>query len=432
MSLHIITGLPRNGKSFYCCTRILDDLENTDRFIYTNLPVNPDMMARLVAVRKRSKSIEYLDLLEQILKRIRVFRKFNTRAELLAFRKKNPVWCKLNLERSRGGDFNHGRFEIDVVRTGKLLYTMEQLSEYWNYTKANSIFYFDECYQIWNCLDASERGAENKARRKELQNYMRMHGHDGDDIFLISHKERDLDKFILDTCSYRINVRNSKYWPIIPQEIIDRYWWLGWLGSLRWPVQFFILRTYIGDEQTHHKTFYRSSKKYIFRCYDSMSRPNGLKSRGFDSSSAKSSDINNSWFREFRIWFFDSLPALVVLTLVIITICGIFSGIRRILNPPRPVRTVAPAKVVKVQPPRQTEQGDRKQEKPPEKPKPVKVVSVSPRTIYYENGTVLRVGGDYEYKGSFFEVVSVSRDWIVFRAPDGSGKLVKVKSTDIF
>ena len=422
MSLHIITGLPRNGKSFYCCTRILEDLENTERCIYTNLPVHPDTIARLVATRKNSKTIEYLDLLEGILSRIRVFRKFNTRAELMEFRKKNPLWCNLDLHRDHRQDGN-------IIRSGRLLYTMEELAEYWNYTRANSIFYLDECYQIWNCLDASERGAENKARRKELQNYMRMHGHDGDDIFLISHKDRDLDKFILDTCSYRINVRNSKYWPIVPQEVIDRHWWLSWIGSLRWPFQFFILRTYIGDEQTHHKTFYKASKSYIFRCYDSMSRPNGLKNRGFDSSSAKSSDINNNWFRELRSWFLDSLPALIIIFLAIVTIRGIYQGIRQMLKPPQ-------KQVQQIQQPVQDKPagqgGEKQEEKQPEKPKPVRVLSVSPNTIYYENGMILRAGGNYEYKGVLFDVVSVSRDWIIFKAPDGSGKLIRVKSTDIF
>ena len=55
MSIHLITGLPRNGKSYYCVTRIVEDLINEDRGIYTNLPIHPDILCKYVAVQKHDK-----------------------------------------------------------------------------------------------------------------------------------------------------------------------------------------------------------------------------------------------------------------------------------------------------------------------------------------------------------------------------------------
>ena len=75
MSIHLITGLPRNGKSYYCVTRIVEDLINEDRGIYTNLPIHPDILCKYVAVQKHDKKNEYyLDLFEELLSRIHIFR----------------------------------------------------------------------------------------------------------------------------------------------------------------------------------------------------------------------------------------------------------------------------------------------------------------------------------------------------------------------
>lgn len=57
MSIHLITGLPRNGKSYYCVTRIVEDLINEDRGIYTNLPIHPDILCKYVAVQKHDKKM---------------------------------------------------------------------------------------------------------------------------------------------------------------------------------------------------------------------------------------------------------------------------------------------------------------------------------------------------------------------------------------
>lgn len=396
MSLHVITGLPRNGKSYYCCCRIIEDLISSDRTVYTNLPVHPDFIARHVALQKHKQRNEYyLDLLDSVLMRIRLFKTFSSLSELRAFRKKNPLWCRLHRSRNRRHD--------DDPAADRLLFPFGWLADYWNHTKANSLFYLDECYQIWNYLDASERSKEAKERRKELQNYMRMHGHDGDDVFLISHKDRDLDQFILDTCSYRINVRNSKYWPIIPQEIIDKYWWLGWLASLRWPWQFFIIRTFIGDEKTPHRSFFKLCNYMIFKCYDSNSRPNGLKNRCYSHAKNSSGDLKRSYFRELKEWFSDSWPALLVLGILISFVYGIYTGIKGMLSPkPVKVATVQSSK------PDVPVVSQNKNSVPPVE-KPLKIVAVTNNSIIYDTGLTIRVGEIYRYENESFNVLSVGR-----------------------
>jgi len=401
MSCHLISGLPRNGKSYYCVTRIVDDLVDSERSIYTNLPVNPDYIARIVALRKCNKRTEdYLDLIDGILSRLHVFKKFASRADYLDFKKKNPLYVSKHLKRNR-------KHDKSMSYSQRLLYPFEYIADYWNHTKANSLFYLDECYQIWNYLDSSERGKEAKDKRKELQNYMRMHGHDGDDIYLITHKERDLDNFILDTLSYRINVRNSKYWPIVPQEILDKYWWLGWLATLRWPVQFFILRSFIGDEKLPHRTFFRACDRRIFKCYDSHSRPNGLKNRGFDSKVA-SSDLGKTYFSEMKEWFFDALPALMVLTMLVFTAAGVYKGLRGMMNP-RHSKTVISAPVVQQEVKKDVPgQGGNVQAKK----ESLQIKSISPSSIHFSNGLTLKKGGVYEIEDVAFNVVSVSRSFV--------------------
>lgn len=409
MSIHLITGLPRNGKSYYCVTRIIDDLVNENRSIYTNLPIHPDILCRHVAVLKHNKKNEYyLDLFEDLLLRIHIFRTFTSRSDLLDFRKKNPVFCRLHSERDRSFD--------SFLNNKKLIYPFGFLADYWNHSLANSIFYLDECYQIWNYLDSSERSKEAKERRKELQNYMRMHGHDGDDIFLITHKERDLDTFILDTLSYRINVRNSKYWPIIPQEIIDKYWWLSWLGSLRWPFQFFMLKTFIGDEKTPHRSFFKRCNRYIFRCYDSQSRPNGLKNRGY-SQSVSSSDLGRSYFREFKQWFFDSLPALLVLSFLIVSAVGIYRGLRNMLSSPeKKPSQVLPVKKSSFSP------------LPSSSTKTsgfvyYKLRSVTPNSLFFDNDLIIRSGEVFNYENKIYFVQSVDRNNIYCKVDGGNAVL---------
>ena len=413
MSLHIISGLPRNGKSYYCCCRILDDLMQSERHVYTNLPLVPDQIARWVASRKITKSERYLDLLDGVLKRIHIFRDFTCLSEIRDFRSKNPLWCRMHLGRRR-------KYDDNIPFSEKLLFRFDLVSEYWDHCKANSVYYLDECYQIWNYLDASERSTDAKERRKDLQNYMRMHGHDGDDVFLISHKERDLDRFILDTCSYRINVRNSKYWPIIPDEFIQKYWWLGWLGSLRWPWQFFILHSYIGDEKTPHKRFFRASHRYVFRFYDSNSRPNGLRNRGYDPS-MKNYDRGRGYWAEVREWFGDAWPALLILTIAIVSVYHFFVGIRSVIQPkPHETKNVVQA----VNPaPAVTPAGQVSQPLSPPVPDNA-VTSITPVSIKFSSGTILKKGSEYEHDGKKYNVVSFDRDFVYFTDVDGKrGKL---------
>ncbi len=418
MSCHLITGLPRNGKSYYCVTRIVEDLIHTDRTVYTNLPIHPDTIAKKVAVLKYDRRNEhYLDIYDEVLRRIRIFRTFTSRKDIEEFRKKNPCWCRLHRKRRRSKD---GQFQYSE----KLLYPFYLLSNYWDCTKANSLFYLDECYQIWNYLDASERSAEAKDKRKDLQNYMRMHGHDGDDIFLITHKERDLDKFILDTLSYRIEVRNAKYWPIVPQEVTDKYWWLAWLGSLRWPCQFFILRTFIGDEKISHRSFFKRCDKAVFKCYDSMSRPNGLKDRGLDVKNMKSSDLNKGYFSEIREWFFDAWPALLILFILAVTVYGIFQGLYLMVQP-RSTGTVIGVSAFPTTSKPAGQGGAVAVDTAPRVDTPyLKVRSVSPVSVYFDNGFQLKKGGVFDYEGTVWFVDYVSAGFVVLSSSGGKKRIL--------
>lgn len=419
MSCNLITGLPRNGKSYYCCHRMIEDLVGV-RAVYTNLPINPDVIARHVAIRKYDKKSErYLDVIESVLSNIRIFRTFTSRHELEDFKKVNPAWCRLHRRRRRDLDSS-------VVFSEMLLFPFSFLGDYWNHTKANSIFYLDECYQIWNYLDSSSRSEDSKMKRRELQNYMRMHGHDGDDIFLITHKEKDLDTFILGTLSYRIEVKNSKYWPIIPQELTDKYWWITWLASLRWPWQFFIIRTYIGDEKTAHRTFHVRSNRFIFKCYDSQSRPNGLKNRGFDSSNFKSSDLGKGYLSELKEWFKESFLALLILTILGFSAWGILSGLYGMLHPPKgsgvTLGVVSSELVEETGATLPAGKGELK-----DLEKPLKLLSVTPSALFFDSGLVIRKGGIFSYEEFDFNVISVSRQYIELER-DGARKRLTTSS----
>ena len=178
--LYCITGKQRAGKSYFCVTIVQDYLRSCTRPIYSNLPLHPDIICKMLF---RSPARYALAL-----RRIHLFRKFRSFGEAREFYRKNPDWCKL-----------HQIIPDDGIK------------EFWRHTEANSVIILDELYQYFSALDYRDKSDDVMSRRRELLAYTRQHGHYKDDMFLISHSESDLDTNIRRGIQYLYVVSNSKY-----------------------------------------------------------------------------------------------------------------------------------------------------------------------------------------------------------------------------
>lgn len=253
--LYCITGKQRAGKSYFCVTVIQDYLRSCNRPIYSNLPLHPDIICRLLF---RSPAKYALAL-----RRIHLFRKFRSFGEAREFYKKNPDWCKL-----------HQVIPDDAIK------------EFWRHTEANSVIILDELYQYFNSADYRDRTEEIAARRRELLAYTRQHGHYKDDMFLISHSANDLDTNIRRGIQYLYVVSNSKY-----SNVFEKW---SWLKGLKWPVQFFRIRGYEYGETDYSDQWALWPSKRIFRCYDSFSRAESVPGKSLPSEDAASTDTGTN------------------------------------------------------------------------------------------------------------------------------------------
>lgn len=325
--LSCIKGGQGSGKSYYCCMCMIEDLKNMKkgkyRPIVTNIPINPDRIVDLVA-----KTPIHGD---NLLSKITVFIDFSSFSELKKFRRRNPIYWLLAV------GFKEPVFETNVIgekilvghqRKDCRILSDKKVCEFWNYAPVNSIIYIDEAYEhlgsdtYMNNKNKSEKEAiEN--RRTEMRSYVRQHRHKMHDIFMISHSTQDFDIHIKRGVMRTIHVVNSKY-----ENMISSKSKLACFFPAKWPVQFFIIRTYRGfydgDEDLHNskgveeKKFILPERK-IFRCYDSFSNTSNLS--GADHGIEDDMQSSDTEQPSFTKQLFKVLASCKYLIIFIISLC---------------------------------------------------------------------------------------------------------------
>ena len=321
MSTNLIAGLQGSGKSFFCTRHMIDQLIETDRHIYTNIAIHPDQIARIVLQERYQKTGGFFfgSNYDLVLSRIHIFRAFNSRADYDRFKRLNPLYCNLHLNRDRSLDKSPSHNQ-------KLVFHLVEIFEFWDVSRSNCIFYFDESYQFFKSSDGQKRDKDTKERREKLQTYILHHRHFDDDVYVISHKEAYLDKNIL--FGTRYVVRNMRNYPIIPEEVLTKYWWLRIVGSMTRPYQFFRAYVFVGDEKKYLSTRDVWPSRKIFKCYDSKAPAETLgKVITHDQQSAESGDYGRSYFKELRQWLKDNWTQILASFFIIYSISAIFYGL---------------------------------------------------------------------------------------------------------
>lgn len=257
--LSVITGKQRAGKTYYCVTLIVSYLQKTTRNIYTNLPLNPDILCNYACKGKLKNPALY----EAYLKRLHIFVNFKNkqRKNITPFKKLNPDY-----------------FSCHKVNHTQLL-SLDKIRTFWKITEPNSIMLLDELYQFFSASDVFD--TTTKELRKELLTYSRQHGHFKDDMYLVSHSQHDLDIHIRRGIQRQFVISNSKYTNIFEN--------VSWLRGLKYPNQFFIVKAYEYGETEISDRYIVHPEKIIFKCYNSFSTAETLSKKAV-SEDAKNSD----------------------------------------------------------------------------------------------------------------------------------------------
>lgn len=299
--LSLITGGQRAGKTFFCVTLLVDFLKHTKCHIFTNLPVQPDVLADYACGGR----LRFPALYRAYLRRIHIFTSFRgkKRAELRYFKANNPDFLTLyhGFIRQSDSDREAGRVCPSHLRP---LLDISLLSEFWRHIQPNSVIMLDEIYQFFGTLD--QNLAAKLELRKEMLTYSRQHGHQKDELYLISHDKNDIDSKLRAGVQYIYEVSNSKYVNMFKCEL---------LRGIRYPIQFFWVRGWNkGDSPDCPSDSYAvHPDKRIFQCYDSFARPETLALTAAEEE-AVSMDTgvdNKRMFRQFLAQFFP-LFCLVV------------------------------------------------------------------------------------------------------------------------
>lgn len=302
--LNLISGKQRSGKSYFCVTLIIDYLKSSDRHLYTNLPINPDLVADCACGGK----LRYPSLYAAYLKRIHVFCDYSgrKRSSFADFKQLNPDFCKLY----------HSLYSRD--HKANLLIPCGQgnfmIRQFWRYTYSNSVIFLDEVYEIFGSLDQLSKGRDV---RMEMLSYAKQHGHFKDDLYLITHDPADLDKIIRKSLNRQFVVENAKY-----KNIFDHKLFKG----LRWPIQFFIVKGYEYGERECQDHFHLFPKQHIFSCYNSFN-VSDLLCKDSAGVGDTSSDTAVNHHENFVRFFKQAFPMLLMLLGVVVFFCVlIYSG----------------------------------------------------------------------------------------------------------
>ncbi len=439
----IISGGQRQGKTNFCVLKMKSYLKGTDRHIYTNLPVHPDIIAKqiLKSESRNPININFHEDMKELLSRIHIIRRFPAWDELRNFRKKNPIYCSLHFQRDRKLDFETEEvLQMDgsklLVKTDKvavnherLFFPIECIYEFWRYKRYNSVIMIDEIYNYFNAVDYKRKGEDIQERRLQLLNYVLQHGHDKDDLYLITHDISLIDLNIQKGVQYTYVCYNSLYKNMIPNDVIKRYPnILGGFRGLKNLYMYFIIEGFERNNTSKDPDdFWRfRADKENFLCYDSFSKREGAKhkillNKVADSSKLASSDINKSKFQILREFLVQAWPQLLIMVVFCMFIYFCYATIHKLISRNSAVKTVDQ---VKGQGDETKEEGKGKKEEAKVPMRKVKITGITSNCIFYDDGFRIEKGGVYEG----FEIVKIDRVYTDVRA---GGKLYRVATRGI-
>ncbi|MEM1085442.1 MAG: zonular occludens toxin domain-containing protein [Verrucomicrobiota bacterium] len=308
MALTVVDGIMGSGKSYYVVNKILvDALTTTKRpvAVTRNLEINVDNLARVCAdkiSRKRLKSpLAFQEYKRELLERITWLD--SVELDVMDQATGRPLLYKGDgPEREwRVQDEDEGPFPM-----GWNPYRANQMSEFWYFTKPNSVIIYDEAADRLN----SRKWQENMGTR--LQAYINHSRHFRDDLYFIAQSYEDLDKQLREKFHTIINVRNSLKSPICQSE---KGLFAMLLGGMRWPWQFFIADEMVreGRKLVKFRTHHVRPNKEGFGVYTSFSAPSDMAGKELgDPEGETSEDVGQSFLKRMRPWL-ERLPSLMML-----------------------------------------------------------------------------------------------------------------------
>ena len=391
--LSVITGKQRSGKTYYCVLLIIDYLRTCTRPIFTNLPLNPDVLCDYACGGRLRNPALYNSYMHRLFL-FKTFRGKRKRPEYFLFKAHNPDYIQIHKNLLKAGNY--------------LLIDQERIRDFWRVIKANSIVFLDELYQWFSSSDIFNSSTEVKVMRKELLTYTRQHGHFKDDMYLISHSQADLDINIRRGIQRLYVIANSKYTNISNNDF---------LKGLKWPVQFFIVKAYEYGEKEFSDKYTYFSKQKIFKCYDSFSAAETLGKGGVSCDSVNiDSGVDNK--ANIRNFFHQSSGFLIF---VVITAFCLVAGVIYAKN--HLLKTSASVGV---------SESKKSMIDSLEKSDFCKVVFISPVTVIFDDNFKLNIGDSiYGCKVEKFcrDYAVISRDG-VFKRVSYSGLRLKEKTIE--
>ena len=178
--LEAFTGAQRSGKTYSAVQRVLDVYLNSDRPIYTNLPLTEHFLAMRP---ERAPDVYFF------------YRSFR---DVVNVAKRTRTFF-------RGVGFAF----LDKT--------------FFNRTGSNAFVVVDEAYEIFNFGRSKDFSPDNE----KLLSYLKQHGHYGDDIIIISHDLRDVERIIRTSFQRITRVFNTKYTPIYDRFPLNNAVWPG-------------------------------------------------------------------------------------------------------------------------------------------------------------------------------------------------------------
>lgn len=406
-----IHGAQRSGKSYFCVRTLIDFLRNTLRHIFTNLPINPDYIAQFVV----GKKMRNLDRYYEIFSRIYIFRDFKTLSSAKEFARKNPdfwrfclfksnykkrffkEWYKTNPDNRAGANYpSRENWPVEYYASGHI-WPESWIKDFWRYTKnKRTVFMFDEFYEHFSSMNY--RATETE-RRLELLSFTRQHGHDNHHVYLISHKEADLDAVIRNGFMWQYYVENAKYKNMFKNK---------WLRGFKSPVQYFNIRGFASGDNEAQDVYPIWPDKAIFKCYDSNSTGSTLKEINSGSCKADRYDDNHghNFLHNFKKYFMQQgYLTFIVITSVFIGGWYLYKGYKSIMPGKATVKIKKDVPVSKLK------------SNEPSIDSEIKVLGVFPHKVIWSDNFKLQKGDSYH--GLKVHSVNPHNETVIFTAPNG-------------
>ena len=433
----IISGGQRQGKTNFCVIKLKSYLQSTDRHIYTNLPIYPDIIAKQLTHCESRNPINFHEEMKIILARIHIIRKFPTWDELRDFRKKNPVYCSMHRQRDRELDFvldESGNKTSEIaVNHERLFFPISCIYKFWEYKRYNSVIMIDEIYNYFSSLDYKKKGEDVQERRFQLLNYVLQHGHDKDDLYFITHDVSLIDINVQKGVQYTYVCYNSLNRNMIPADVIKKYPnILSGFRGLKHLYMYFIIEGFDRDNKTKDPDDYWQFRadKENFKCYNSFSKREGARHKIFlnkvsDSASAASSDINKSKFQILREFFVQAWPQFLIMFIFLSFIWFAYKAVYKLIYENTKVVAASPDKSKPVAAETVNNVSPGESSKVEKKlTRKVKITGITSNSLFYDDGFRIEKGGVYEG----FNVIDIGRVFCTFGV---NGKIYRVSTSGI-